>query len=166
MKLTSQTIAPSASLKCSGERARASRLSSERTRGSAASSRVELAPPDVDGDHGLRASLEQDVGESAGRGADVETDEPARIERKGVEGGGEFHAAPRSVGVRRVGFDRGAVGDPVRRLAQRLAADTDEPGGDRRLRPRPAHKEAALDENDVRALAHEDLQRRLGTSGA
>ena len=40
------------------------------------------------------------------------------------------------------------------RLADSDAADADEPGGDRRLRPSPARKDAALDQNDIRALAH------------
>ncbi len=43
---------------------------------------VQLAVADVESDHPGGAALEQDVGEAAGRGADVEAVEPARIDAR------------------------------------------------------------------------------------
>ena len=68
--------------------------------------RIELAAADVDRDHLRRAARKQDVGEAAGRGADVEADEARGIEREGVERGGELDPAARGPGVGRLGLDR------------------------------------------------------------
>ena len=116
--------------------------------------RIELSVADIDGDDLRRAAREQDVGEASGRGADVEADEARRIEREGVERGGELDPAARRPGVGRLGFDRRVARDLFRGLLERDAADADEPGRDRGLRARAARKEAALDENDIRTLAH------------
>ena len=116
--------------------------------------RIELSVADVDGDDLRRAAREQDVGEASGRGADVEADEARRIEPEGVERRGELDPAARRQRVGRPGFDRRVVGHRLRRLLERDPADADQTCGDRGLRARPARKEAALDENDVRALAH------------
>ncbi len=96
----------------------------------------------------------QDVGEASGRGADVEADKAVRIEREGVERGGKLDPAPRRPGMRRLGFDRRVTGNFLRSFLKRDAADADEPGRDRGLSAGATRKEAALDENDVRTLAH------------
>ena len=116
--------------------------------------RIELSVADIDGDDLRRAAREQDVGEASGRGADVEADEARRIEREGVERGGKLDPAARRPGVGRLGFDRRVARNLFRGLLERDPADADQPGRDRGLRAGPARKEAALDENDVRALAH------------
>src|SRR5262249_40350517 len=51
--------------------------------------RIELSVTDVDSDNLDRAAREQDIGETSGRGADVEADEASRIELEGVERGVE-----------------------------------------------------------------------------
>src|SRR4051812_25980367 len=61
--------------------------------------RGELSPPDVDGMDPRRAPLEEDVGEAARRGPDVEADEPGRVDAKGVERGGELVAAATDVWI-------------------------------------------------------------------
>ena len=54
----------------------------------------------------------------------------------------------------RPGLDRRVVGHGLGRFRERDPADADQACGDGGLRPRPARKEAALDEDDVGALAH------------
>ena len=56
---------------------------------------VELAAADVESDHPRRAALEQDVGEAAGRGADVERVAPGRVDVELVEGVRELLPAAR-----------------------------------------------------------------------
>ena len=58
---------------------------------------MQLAVADVDGDDTRGAALQQDVGEAAGRGADVETVEPRRIDAELVERMRELLAAARDV---------------------------------------------------------------------
>ena len=116
--------------------------------------RIELSVADIDGDDLGRAAREQNVGEASGRGADVEADEALRIERESVERGGKLDPAPRRPGMRRLGFDRRVPRNLLRGLLEREPADADQSGGDCGLRAGAARKEAALDENDVRTLAH------------
>jgi aminoglycoside 6'-N-acetyltransferase len=61
--------------------------------------RVQLAVANVQRDHACCAALEQNVGEAAGGGADVEAVPPGRIDAERVEGVGELGPAPRDVGL-------------------------------------------------------------------
>jgi aminoglycoside 6'-N-acetyltransferase len=61
--------------------------------------RVQLAVANVQRDHACCAPLEQNVGEAAGGGADVEALPPGRIDAERVEGVGELGPAPRDVGL-------------------------------------------------------------------
>ena len=63
--------------------------------------RVQLAVADVERDHARGAALEQDVGEPARRGADVEAVEPGRVDAERVERVRELLAAARDVPRRR-----------------------------------------------------------------
>ena len=62
---------------------------------------MQLAVADVEGDHARGAALEEDVGEAAGRGADVEAVEAGRIDAERVEPVRELLAAARDVRRRR-----------------------------------------------------------------
>ena len=118
MKLTSQTIACGASpsdLRRQATRVEPFERAHARVGGEPG---VELAVPDVDGDHAFRPAPEQHVGEAAGRGADVEAGEARGIEPEGVERGGELDAAARDIRVGRLGFDRRVRPIGVRGLAQ------------------------------------------------
>ena len=111
---------------------------------------MELAAPDVEGDHARRAALEQDVREAAGRGTDVERVPPGRVDVELVEGVRELVAAARDEPRRP--FD-----DELRRFVDLLAGlrvAVDEAGHHERLRLSAALGEAALDEKNVQALAH------------
>ena len=77
----------------------------------------ELGATDVEGVHAGRAALEQDVREAAGRGADVEADQPGRVDPERVERGGELVAASADVGLGRVDADGGRRVDQVARFA-------------------------------------------------
>ena len=117
----------------------------------------ELAPPDVDGVDAGGAALEQDVGEAAGRRADVEADEPRRVDAERVERGGELVAAAADVRValRRPSIATSGV-DEVAGLPVEppgvARPDADLAGEDQGLGPRPGLGEAALDEELVQAL--------------
>src|SRR5262245_46072779 len=55
---------------------------------------IQLAAPDIDGDDSRRASLEQAIGKTARRSANVETDFPFRFDPEMVERGGQLQTAP------------------------------------------------------------------------
>ena len=116
--------------------------------------RIELSVTDIDRDDLGRAARKQDVGEASGRGAEVEADEASRIEREGVERGGKLDPAPRRPGVGRLGFDRRVAGNLFRGLLERDPANANQSGRDRGLGAGATRKEAALDENNIRTLAH------------
>ncbi len=124
--------------------------SSTVTRGSRAEPRVELAVADVERDHARRAALEEDVGEAAGRGADVDAVEARRIDAERVEPVRELLAAARDVRRRPLDRELGVLLD----LVARLVVAADETGEHERLRLRPRLREAALDEEDVEPLLH------------
>ena len=79
-----------------GERARVRPLEHDDAR-VVAQPLVQLPVADVDGDHARGAALQQDVGEAAGRGADVEAVEARRIDAERVERVRELLAAARDV---------------------------------------------------------------------
>src|SRR5205807_496059 len=122
-----------------------------------AQARVELAVADVERDHVRRAALEQDVGEAAGRGADVERVRAGDVEPELVERVCELLPAARDIGRRaldvelRVGVD----------LLPRLRVARDEAREDERLCLRPALREPALDEERVEPLLHGPKASRL-----
>src|SRR5262245_10895151 len=55
---------------------------------------IQLAAPDVDGDDARRAALQEAIGKSARRSADVETDSARHFDPKMVERGGQLQTAP------------------------------------------------------------------------
>src|SRR5271170_4082531 len=119
-----------------------------------AKTRVELIAPDVDRVDAPGAARQKYVGEAAGRRADVQADEAARVEAKGFQGRFELETAARSPAVNRPCFDCGVKGYRIRRLGERGAVDANKAGGDRRLRASPAREKAARDEHEIGALAH------------
>ena len=87
---------------------------------------MELAPADIHGIDFGRAPGDQDVGEAAGRGADVERHPPLGVEAERIERRREFEAAPGNIGAG-VGADGqlGASGDEDTRLRLGLARHAD-----------------------------------------
>ena len=77
--------------------ARALTPSRTRTRGIAAQPPVELPAADVERDDAGRAALQQDVGEAAGGGADIERAASVRVDAERVERAGELDAAAADV---------------------------------------------------------------------
>jgi hypothetical protein len=114
---------------------------------------VELSVADVDGDHAGGAALEQDIGEAAGRRAEVDCVKAARIDAERVEAVCELLAATRD--VRRPALD-GQLGVLVDLLAGLVVA-RDLPGHHERLRLRTRLRETAFDENDVEAFLHGEI---------
>ena len=60
----------------------------------------ELSAAHVESVDPARAALQQDVGEAAGRGADIERDEPGRVDPEGVERRRQLVAAAADVRLR------------------------------------------------------------------
>ena len=117
---------------------------------------MQLAVADVDRDHARGAAPEQDVGEAAGRCADVEAVESGRVDAERVERVRELVAAARD--VLRAARDRQLRG--LVDLLSRLVVARDEPGHHQRLRLRSRLREAALDEEDVQPLPGHALDGR------
>ena len=76
---------------------------------------VELSAADVDGDDARRPAAQEDIGETAGRCADVERPASRRIDAECVERARQLHAAAADVRVirrrqldTRIGSDSGA----------------------------------------------------------
>ena len=65
--------------------------------GVTAQPRVQLAVAHVHGVHAQRAALEEDVGETAGRGAQVAADQPLGIQPEALQGVLELRPAPGDV---------------------------------------------------------------------
>jgi aminoglycoside 6'-N-acetyltransferase len=115
-----------------------------------ANPRVQLAVADVERDHARCAALEQDVGESSRRGADVQTVEPGGINAKRVESVRELDAAPRDVWL--------ALGDlqhcALVHLLAGLLVSGHAAGEHEGLRLVPAFREPALDEQHIDPFLH------------
>ena len=77
---------------------------------------MQLPAADIDRVDAPRATLQQDFGEAAGRGADIEADAALQIESKLIEGGGELDAAARYVRMLGRGLDSRRSGNLLRRL--------------------------------------------------
>ena len=110
--------------------------------------RVQLAVADVEGHDARGAALEQDVGEPAGRCADIEAVEPRRIDAGCFERVRELLAAARDV-TRRLRHRE------LRRLVHLLAGlrvARHEACEDERLRLRAALGQPTLDEQHVEPL--------------
>ena len=93
---------------------------------------MQLAVADVERDHTGSTALEQDVGEAARGGADVEAVAPRRIDPERVERVVELLAASRDESRPALDGELGALVD----LLPRLRVAGDEAGEDQRLRLR------------------------------
>src|SRR6478752_9556077 len=118
--------------------------------GVGAEPRMQLAVADVERDHARRTALEQDVGEAAGRGPDIDAVEAGRVDAEPVEPVRELLSAARDVGLLRLHRQLGALVD----LSPGLVVPGDETGHHERLRLPPRLREPALDQEDVEALLH------------
>ena len=123
-----------------GERARVDPLEHDDA-GIAPQLPVELAVADVERDDPRRAAAEQDVGEAAGRGADVEREASGHLDAEDVERVRELDAAASD--VRMVRLDQRDVGvgrDRRAGLGHDLAVHADSPA---RISPRARSRDAA-----------------------
>ena len=114
---------------------------------------MQLAVADVDRDHLPGTAGEQNMGESAGRGADIEADRAPGIEAEMIERGGKLHPAARHPGVRRLRPQHRVGGHLVGGLADRDIVGDHPAGRDGGLRLGPALEQAALDQQAVGAHA-------------
>src|SRR5438067_214551 len=117
---------------------------------------VELAVADVERDHARRPPLQEDVGEPARRGADVEAVETGDIDPERVERVTQLLATARDELRRRGDGELSVLLD----LHAGLRVPGHAAGEDERLRLSSRLRQAALDEEDVEALLHL-LERRI-----
>jgi hypothetical protein len=116
---------------------------------------MQLAPPDVHRVDSSGAARQQDLGKSAGRGADVETDAASGIEQRigpeVIEGGRELHPTARYIRMRRLGAQHRVGGDLFGWLLDDELVGRHIAGGNGRLRLGSALEQAAFDEKAIDA---------------
>jgi Cys-tRNA(Pro) deacylase len=83
---------------------------------------MELAMADIDGKDGGGAMLEEAVGETASRGAEIEAGEAGDFDREGAERGLELEPSATDVCFLRFDSERGTVRDEVGRAADRFTS--------------------------------------------
>ena len=127
----------------------------------------ELAAANVHGVHAAGVALQKQVRESACGRADVQADEPDRLDPEDVEGGSQLEAAPRYEGRRSRDLHVDRLFDEVAGLAVGAGLlalpDSDLAGEDERLGPSPRVYEAAFDQQLVETLSNGTL---VGTHAA
>src|SRR3989442_12412323 len=120
---------------------------------------MQLPVTDVERDHAPRATLEQDVGETAGGGADVGRVGPGDIEAERVERVRELVPGARDVGRRTLDRQLDRLVD----LSARLVVAGHEPGEHERLRLRAALDEAAFHQQYVQSFLHAGAGAAIGS---
>ena len=111
---------------------------------------VQLAVADVESDDTRGASLEEDVGETARRGSDVEAFAPGRVDSECLERIRELDSAAGDVGLPLRDSQLGSVVHLLAGLRVPRHATCQDEG----LRLRPALREAALDQQHVDPFLH------------
>ena len=129
--------------------------------------RVQLAVADVERDHARGAALQQDVGEAAGRGAEVEAVEPGGVDAEAVERVGELEPGARDVRRRRRRARAARPRRPARRPSSGRAPGPPSrapgPGrGSRRAPARRAAGRAACGSRAARGEPGDDLGEHRG----
>jgi len=120
--------------------------------GIAAQLKVQLAIAHIDGDHPAGSVLQKAIGESAGRGADVETIQPAGVKGEIGEGARELLASPGDEGTCPAAKAHRRVGRyPCPRLLDGDVLYQHAPGQNKRLRPGSRLAKRALDDQLVEA---------------
>ena len=107
---------------------------------------MQLLTADIDRKHETGAIGEQDLGEAAGRCADVETDMTLDIDRVLLQRAGQLDPAARDKGMRGLRLQYCVGGDGLRWLCHRLAIGRDQARFNGSLRPSAALEQSALDQ--------------------
>ena len=115
-----------------------------------------LVGADVDRINFRRATLKQDVGESSGRGTDIQRYEAGHVPAEMVEGVGQLDPAPRDPGMFLAPhLERRVVGERLPGFVDLALARKDQAGEDQGLGLGPTLNEAPVDEKLVGAkLGH------------
>ncbi len=121
--------------------------------------RVKLVTADVDRHDMRRTARQENLGEAARRGADVEAAATGGIEAEEVQAGRELDAAARHPGVGRRRLERSAGSHAARRFDDRHAVGRDEPRRDGRPCPGTALEQPGFDQSQIGAAACRRLDR-------
>ena len=109
---------------------------------------IELPVADVERDDVARAALQQDVGEAAGGGADIERAAALDVDVERVERVRELDAAAADVGmVGRGQLDAASLADRRAGFRHDVAVDAHLAGENQRARPFARRRQPALDES-------------------
>ena len=120
------------------------------TRGIAPDFPIELAVADVERDHARRAPAEEDVGEAAGRGADVERKTAGHVDPEPVERVRELDAAASD--IRMIRLDQRQIRVRINRRAgfgHDFAIHADETSEDQRARAFARRHQAPRDQRRI-----------------
>ncbi len=113
---------------------------------------VQLAVADIERDHARRAALQQDVGEAAGRGADVQGAFARRVHAEVVEGMRQLDAAAADVRmIRHRDLEVRAIGDGRAGFRDDLAVDSHAAGHDQGSCTLAGGRKPAFHERDIEA---------------
>jgi len=115
---------------------------------------IDLAGADIDGMDPRGSGLEQNVGESAGGGADIEADPAGDIDGEVGERASQFEAAAADVGRAREDLDAAVVGDGLAGLGGFLAVEEHLAGHDEGLGFFAGFSEAACQDEPVETGFH------------
>src|SRR5829696_495315 len=114
---------------------------------------VELAVADIDRQHPLCSSLQENVGKSSRRCSRIDARASLHPHAKPVDSRVEFLAGARDEAIFRVDKEGFAWGDAQARLGHDPVANSHAAGEDKTLGPAPALGETPLDEQGVQPLA-------------
>src|SRR5208282_208626 len=118
---------------------------------------MQLAVPGIDANDFGGAAREKNMGETAGRGADIETKLVSRIEAEGIESCGQLDTAARDPRIGRRGFDHSVRPNRRRRFADDFPIGTHESGRNGFLRLGSARKKLAPNQRDIGARVRSEF---------
>src|SRR5229473_6574030 len=121
----------------------------------------ELAIADIDRDHPCGAPLQQEVGKTPGRCADIEDDSSCRVDAKGIKRARELVATPADIRLGAVEVDADAGVDHLIRPVGNGSRDSHQAGAHHRLGALPRRHEPLGDEGLVQADAALNHQRHI-----
>ena len=129
---------------------------------------VELTTSDVDRVDSPDAPLQQHIGESTGRGANVYRDQPRYVEGEAIERVGQFVAAAADIRFRLAYLQDRLDSNLLPGLLRRLTVDGDLAGQNERLRPPASFGQTPFDERNVESRSQHavrNLSTHAGGSG-
>src|SRR5208283_749660 len=118
---------------------------------------MQLAVPGIDANDPGSATCQKNMGEAAGRSADIETEMSGGIEAEGYESCSQLDTAARDPRIGRRGFDHSVRTNRRRRFADDFPIGTHESGRNGFLRLGSARKKLAPNQRDIGARVRSEF---------